>query len=331
MSPGAQIQGAPYLNYEIQVFGSDQYDAYRALFERDENRVDEKTLVRRRWWCFENPYGGAFAVAIHKGKVVATCYVGGKRPISEGEQEVAAFEIGETATDPDHQRRGLFSKVVNACTQYAFEHGSRLVYGTPNRQSTPGYAKLGFDILTSSNSWLYLVINASHWTWINLPKVLHGRIASNRLTARQYIDATSVFPRLNRASVDYLSWRLANCPNDYSFFEAETAAGRFLCAVRSGNLGNHPVLVCAEYFLEGAKPPTGKAASLLHRICADQFNPRNYAGIYFHARHVEGARKLGLLARGIVAHRQLPICLKSSGGNTEVNLEDFQLSDCDIG
>jgi GNAT superfamily N-acetyltransferase len=319
------------LTYEFQVFGPGQYDAYLALFERAENRVDEKTLTRRRWWCFENPYGGAFAVATHQGKVVATCYIGGKRTASEGEQEVAAFEIGETATDPEHQRRGLFSKLVNACTKYAFEHGGRLVYGTPNRQSTPGYAKLGFDILASSNSWLYLAINARHWTRINLPNIFQGHVASKRLTARQYIDATSGFPRLHQPSEDYLSWRLANSPAGYLFFEAQTEDGKFFCAVRTGNLGKLPVLVCAEYFLEGDKPPTRKAASLLHRICVNQFNPRSYAGIYFHTRHIEGARRLGLLARGIVAHRQLPICIKSSGINTEVEMEVFQLSDCDIG
>ena len=319
------------MNYELRVFGSDQYDEYRALFNRAENIVDEKTLARRRWWCFENPYGGAFAVAIFNGKIVATCYVGGKRPTLGGEHGIAAFEIGETATDPSHQRRGLFSKLVNLCTQYAFDRNGRAVYGTPNSQSTPGYAKLGFDIVTSPDSWLYLAVYPSYWTRINLPRLLRRRICARKLTARQYIDATLKYPRLNRSTSDYLLWRLEACPSDYSFLEAKTEEGLLMCAVRKGALGKYPILVCAEYFLEGIKPPTEKVASLLHQACAEQFNSRDFAGVYFHARHIEGLRGLGLLMRGVVPHRQLPVCIKTAGINSRVHLDDFQLSDCDIG
>ncbi|MCP5916265.1 GNAT family N-acetyltransferase, partial [Klebsiella pneumoniae] len=81
-------------------------------------------------------------------EIAATSYLGGKRLVLRG-VTMGAYEIGETATRPAHQRRGLFSQLVNASRAYAIASGRPLIYGTPNGQSTPGYAKLGFDIVQS--------------------------------------------------------------------------------------------------------------------------------------------------------------------------------------
>ncbi len=60
-------------------------------------------------------------------------------------QSVLVAEIGDTYTDPNYRRQGLFSKSVTSCLEFAHAHGIELVYGTPNEASLAGYVnKLGF-------------------------------------------------------------------------------------------------------------------------------------------------------------------------------------------
>ncbi len=57
-----------------------------------------------------------------------------------GERQPAA-EIGDTYTDPNYQRQGIFSLLINQTTKDAMDSGIPFVYGTPNSQSLPGYEK----------------------------------------------------------------------------------------------------------------------------------------------------------------------------------------------
>lgn len=56
-------------------------------------------------------------------------------------EKYSVAEIGDTYTDPDYQRQGMFALLINQSTRDASQKGISFIYGTPNHQSLPGYEK----------------------------------------------------------------------------------------------------------------------------------------------------------------------------------------------
>ncbi len=102
-----------------------------------------------RWKLCENESGPGFAsmmVIDAENTIVSTCTVTPKRLWRNGVEQPWA-EIGDTFTDSDYQRKGMFGALVNASRSSAQSAGIKLVYGLPNNQSLPGYvSKLNFII-----------------------------------------------------------------------------------------------------------------------------------------------------------------------------------------
>jgi GNAT superfamily N-acetyltransferase len=319
------------MSYDLIVFKHGERDAFKAAFATLLHSSDELSQERREWWCFDNPHGGAFALIRSGNEIAATCYLGGKR-LRDGNNEIACFEIGETATDPAHQRKGLFSKLVKACSIHAEENGRKLVYGTPNSQSTPGYAKLGFTIVENSASWLFVLANPSHWLGFRLPS-LSSRAATTELTAEGYREITATYPRRNVSDQAYLRWRFEASPTPYRHFKIATPRGSLVCTVKAGVLGKYPMLVVSEYFLDGVKPSLAFAGKWLRRLLWSHYDARQYMGLYIHAPLPDKADRIFLKARAILPHRQLPICAITTSAEPlpDAWFADFQLSDCDIG
>lgn len=85
-------------------------------------------------------------------------------------------EIGDTYTDSNYQRQGIFAMLINKTRQEANENGCELVYGTPNEASLPGYEKKANfarfpDLQVDS---LVFPLNVGHF----LGKKLHWTLAS---------------------------------------------------------------------------------------------------------------------------------------------------------
>lgn len=311
--------------YELLMFSADSVAEFDTLFAENGFSHDDLTQTRRRWWCFENPAGGAFFAIVAGRKIAATSYLGGKVLAVAG-QTIQSFEIGETATRPEHQRKGLFSRLVKASQA----HGSSaptLIYGTPNSQSTPGYAKLGFEIVESPASWLFILANFRRY--LPWPESSQGVV---ELSGEEYSIETKDFPRLNSSSAAYLRWRFVDAPFDYRFFRISDRCGTWHCAVRRGTLGRYDIVVCSEYFLAGAKAGIGAAAGVVKQAVRCAFDRRTYLGIQIHGWRDTGMSKAWLAARGIFTHRILPICATPSGRVSHADwFTNFQLSDCDIG
>ncbi len=321
------------MSYDLVVFKHDEREAFREAFASLSHDSDDAARRRREWWCFDNPNGGAFALIRHGDEIAATCYLSGKQ-LQSGDTVITCFEIGETATAPAHQRKGLFRKLAEACMSHTAAQGRRLIYGTPNSQAAPGWSKFGFQILDSATSWLFVLPSAAYWTRFTLPAfmALHRQQTGSEITAKDYIARTQDFARLNVSAPDYLQWRLAESPVGYRYFSMDVAGGEFLCALKPAVLGRYPVLVVSEHFLNGSKVGIRQATRLLKRVFAGHYDRRKFMGLYVHS-----ALRLGtsgwLKASGIIPHRHLPICAYGEAVD-EPGLDwfkDFQLSDCDIG
>ncbi len=61
-----------------------------------------------------------------------------------GESFAPAVRAVDTATHPDFQRLGVFSRLTREAAQDVQSDGARLVFNTPNDRVLPGYLKLGW-------------------------------------------------------------------------------------------------------------------------------------------------------------------------------------------
>jgi GNAT superfamily N-acetyltransferase len=326
-------------NYTIKVFPHSDYDAYHKTVNSNVDApVPLDTQARRKWWCFDNPNGGAFAVAMAGDKVAATCYLSGKSLVLSG-TSYKAYEIGETATAPEHQRKGLFSKLVKACTSYAFEEGAVAVYGTPNAQSTPGYAKLKFDIIDDPRSHLFLLPNITGFIAPKSTDELGGFQNKPFLSKNSYQIQTSEFfdhaknrIRLNIFSDNYFQWRFSGLSaSRYRYYRR----GEFSMAVRESHLGKYKVLMVSDFGYGNEKPNTFDAAKEIRKIFNHEFIAHKYHGIYFSSERDNLLSHFRYGLKRIIHHRSLPICIMTNqDSNVIKKLRSIalpQLSDCDIG
>lgn len=108
---------------------------------------DERYRDFFRWKHLLNPFGPSSSwVAVSDGEVV------GFRTFLRWEfdhegQVVRAARAVDTATDPRHQGRGIFSRLTLSGLEGLRDDGVDFVFNTPNDQSRPGYLKMGWQLV----------------------------------------------------------------------------------------------------------------------------------------------------------------------------------------
>jgi len=116
--------------------------ARRALGWRD---PDERFLV---WKHFENPLGPSpMWVAESDGRVVGFRALVRWDLVLPSGTVVHAVRAVDTATDPDFQGRGIFTRLTATALDELPAAGITMVFNTPNDKSRPGYEKLGWRTL----------------------------------------------------------------------------------------------------------------------------------------------------------------------------------------
>src|SRR5262249_36544520 len=112
---------------------------------------------RRRlfeWKHLANPFGRSIAIVAElEGSIV------GLRALMRWELEaagtkVAAVRAVDTATDPEVQRRGIFSGLTTDALDVSRDEGVDLVLNTPNDRSRPGYVKMGWQVVGTCRVWV---------------------------------------------------------------------------------------------------------------------------------------------------------------------------------
>ncbi len=97
-----------------------------------------------RWKHQQSPFGPSpVHVATAGGRIV------GVRAFlrwrwHHGDRELTAVRAVDTATHPDWQGRGIFSRLTRGLAAEMAEEGVAFVFNTPNRKSGAGYRKLGW-------------------------------------------------------------------------------------------------------------------------------------------------------------------------------------------
>jgi GNAT superfamily N-acetyltransferase len=98
-----------------------------------------------RWKHLENPFGASpMWVALDGPRIVGfRTFLRWKFTAPDGRPVHAARAV-DTATDPDHQGRGIFTALTSQAIDQLPDDGVQLIFNTPNEKSLPGYLKMGW-------------------------------------------------------------------------------------------------------------------------------------------------------------------------------------------
>jgi len=121
---------------------------YGALFAACFPGTDKFTPAYLDWLYVANPDGAAVGYDAWDGERLAAHYVCvPARAWVEG-QEVRVLLSLNTATHPDYQGKGLFTKLAAMTYEAGAQAGFEGCYGVANANSTPGFVrKLGFQLV----------------------------------------------------------------------------------------------------------------------------------------------------------------------------------------
>ena len=180
------------------------------------------------WKHHENPFGASPTwVALDDERVVGLrAFM--RWEFEHGGEVVRAVRAVDTATHPEFQGRGVFSRLTQTAVDELAAEGVRFVFNTPNRQSRPGYLKLGWRDVgrlpiaarpTSLRGFARMARArgpAQRWsapsgTGLAAADVLRDRSAVGRLLEAR-APATGL---RTRTTPDFLTWRYGSSVVDY--------------------------------------------------------------------------------------------------------------------
>lgn len=98
------------------------------------------------WKHTENPFGPSFMLVAESGGRIVGLRAFMRWRFEVAGRNVSAVRAVDTATHPDHQGRGIFSRLTLEALD-ALRGEVDLVFNTPNEKSLPGYLKMGWRSL----------------------------------------------------------------------------------------------------------------------------------------------------------------------------------------
>jgi GNAT superfamily N-acetyltransferase len=255
--PATEDDLADALSVATLALGWDPDDPNEALF---------------RWKHLENPSGRSpMWVALDGGRVVGFRTMLRWRFVDPGGRLRRAVRAVDTATHPDHRRRGVFRALTTSACESLTAEGVAFVFNTPNADSRPGYLRLGWRDAGRVAARFAVASPAA------LPRLARARTAADKwslpLTAGTTVDravddlltlaeATPPPPGLvTRRDRDHLLWRYGFAPLHYRVVRSDDAAA----IVRLRRRGPARELVIAEVF----GPDVGAVRRLLRRLRRD--------------------------------------------------------------
>lgn len=134
--------------YTIRLYEPDDKAEFLDLFETVFGGASEEWF---RWKYLQNPYVShvPMYVAEADGELV------GARPymtfrLRVGSATPLGLQTGDTMVHPDHQRKGLFTRMTRQSFEYYGDLEDQvLTFSVPNALSRPGYVKLGCHVVGS--------------------------------------------------------------------------------------------------------------------------------------------------------------------------------------
>jgi GNAT superfamily N-acetyltransferase len=225
---------ASRLTYEVRPFRDEDSDQVLDLLTLalGPGMVGERSSTFFRWKHIHTPFGGSFMlVADRGGQIIGFRSFMRWRFLAPG-GELQAVSPVDTATHPDFQRLGVFSRLTQTALE-ALRDETDFVFNTPNENSAPGYLKMGWkqvgrvpvtiQICQPLHFARRLLLGRSVTHGSDLPPAIHAETAASVLRtesgqiAELLADTDTPPDRIRtRRTLDYLQWRYAAAPHlDY--------------------------------------------------------------------------------------------------------------------
>ena len=291
--------------------------------------LGEPPLLRRTpelfaWKHFSNPFGESLALVAESGGQIV-----GLRALMRWElrtddgSTLRCVRAVDTATHPDHHRRGIFRRLTEEAIEAAEADGVDLVFNTPNAKSGAGYLSMGWVEVGSIGvlarpSWRFLAKRPSVGAQEDAGLFMSHPTPVMPLTVGDRQPLGLRTPRTE----DYLKWRYASHPTARYF---RVDRGESVAVVRPNIRNGRRELIVVDAF-------GGHAAAVIRRAARksksaylvawfSRGSPERRAAIRSGLLPVPGLAPLTLMARPL---RELPVDV-SSMATWDLALSDLEL------
>jgi GNAT superfamily N-acetyltransferase len=133
---------------EIREYHDDDESAVLALLQASLGWVpDDQYTSFFAWKHRKNPFGRSPAWVAVDGERIVGFRIFLRWEFERGGHYVRAVRAVDTATHPDYQGRGIFSRLTLHAIEALRAEGVGFIFNTPNDQSRPGYLKMGWQLV----------------------------------------------------------------------------------------------------------------------------------------------------------------------------------------
>ncbi|HZM28996.1 MAG TPA: GNAT family N-acetyltransferase [Acidimicrobiales bacterium] len=219
------------------------------------------------WKHTSNPFGKSPAWVATDGDRVVGLRTFLRWEFVQDGRITRAVRAVDTATHPDHQGRGLFTRLTRHALDELAGDGVAFVFNTPNERSRPGYLKMGWEIVgrlpvvARPRSPAVLVrlararVKASRWpesTGAGVPaaRALADRPAVEALLA----DLPPADGLATHRTATYLSWRYGFAPLGYRVVTAPAGPAEGMVVFRLRRRGAALEATVCEELVPGCDP-----------------------------------------------------------------------------
>ncbi len=128
--------------YSYERISESSLHKLASIFKGSNGRTVGIGMLRQKFNTKE--FGAEYIgyLAIHEEDLKPAAYYGVfPMVITFQGKEVLVAQSGDTITHPEHQGKGLFTKLANLTYDLAIKEGIRFIWGLPNKNSYPGFIK----------------------------------------------------------------------------------------------------------------------------------------------------------------------------------------------
>lgn len=136
--------------------------------------VDDRYEALFAWKHAENAFGPSPAWVACDGDRLAGFRTLMRWEFRAGEGVARAVRAVDTATHPDYQGRGLFTRLTLQAIDELATEGVDFVFNTPNDQSRPGYLKMGWQVVGR----LPTLVRPTRWR--HVARIAQARVPADR-------------------------------------------------------------------------------------------------------------------------------------------------------
>jgi GNAT superfamily N-acetyltransferase len=145
------------MEYKIVSVQKDNLRIYSDLLTRAFPQAKKYTEAFLEWQYFQNPNGNVVGFDAFYGRELAAHYVTIPVVYIFNNRDIRGLLSLNTATDSNHQGKGLFTRLAMATYEAGKAEGYEFVIGVANQNSTHGFLKkLGFQLVSQLEVRVYM-------------------------------------------------------------------------------------------------------------------------------------------------------------------------------